>query len=117
MHEDFPNVLRGYQIAILKPEVSVPTAEAYSWITPREDREDLRAIMQLPLPEWAGKLVNDFEAPVCDRYPQIKSLIDKLYKEGALYAAMSGSGAAVFGIFDKAVDVQVDGVSEWRGVI
>lgn len=97
--EEFPDVLSGYQIIVRKPEISVSTAEAYSWVNPQESTEDIREILKSNPSEWRGRLVNDFEAPVCARHPEIRSHIDELYNEGAVYAAMSGSGSAVFGIF------------------
>jgi 4-diphosphocytidyl-2-C-methyl-D-erythritol kinase len=49
-------------------------------------------------------LVNDFEEPVYTHYPEVKSIKEKLYRHGAEYASMSGSGSTVFGLFNKTVD-------------
>jgi len=54
-----------------------------------------------PVVAWKGQLVNDFETPVFEKYPAIKALRDQLYAEGAAYAALSGSGSTVYGLFEK----------------
>ena len=73
---------------------------------------------QEPLAAWKEKLHNDFEASVFARHPPIQALKEKLYRAGAVYASMSGSGAAVFGIFDQGVDLAFDpGVAHWSGVL
>ena len=91
--------LSGKFIVIVKPDVHISTLEAYAMIKPVEGRPSPREIVQLPLDEWNENLVNDFEMPVFDKYPEIKEIKESLYKMGALYASLSGSGSAVFGIF------------------
>jgi 4-diphosphocytidyl-2-C-methyl-D-erythritol kinase len=115
--EDFPEVFKGYQVVVCKPEMSVPTASAYSWITPNENTDDIREILKSEPSEWRGRLINDFENPVCERFPQIRSLIDQLYADGAIYAAMSGSGAAVFGVFENSETIEIKNVFNWAGRI
>ena len=61
----------------------------------------LREALRLPAEQWRGLVVNDFEASVCPRHPEIPSLIADFYRRGAVYASMSGSGSAVFGLFRK----------------
>ena len=61
----------------------------------------LREALMLPVDEWRGRVVNDFEASVCPRHPEISGKIEEFYRRGAVYAAMSGSGSAVFGLFEK----------------
>lgn len=97
--------LKGYHIALVMPPVSVGTAEAYSWITPQPTKQHISSILHDPVNTWCNRLVNDFEAPVCVRYPVIAAVRDSLYALGAEYAAMSGSGAAVFGLFRAAPDL------------
>ena len=79
------------------------TAQAYRDLQPEHHsrRTDLAEILQLPPEQWRGALVNDLETPVFARYPQLRSVRDELYAQGALYAAMSGSGSAVFGLFGR----------------
>jgi len=98
--------LHGYQILVVMPDVTVGTAEAYSWIKPAVPKEKISDILHFPPEEWRGRLVNDFEAPVMERYPVIGELKQALLDDGAIYASMSGSGAAVFGIFRQAPDTK-----------
>lgn len=91
--------LSAYKIVILKPKCSVSTPEAYKNIVPAKPKVNLKEISNWPVEEWKNVLVNDFEKSVFPRYPEIKKLKDFLYEEGALYACMSGSGSAVYGIF------------------
>jgi 4-diphosphocytidyl-2-C-methyl-D-erythritol kinase len=58
------------------------------------------------LSSWNSLLKNDFEESVFQKYPSIKKIKNDLYEAGAVYASMSGSGAAVFGIFNKAIDIK-----------
>lgn len=97
--------LKGYHIALVMPPVTVGTAEAYSWIRPQQPHIALKELLDSPVSQWRGKLMNDFENPVAERYPVIASVRDQLYALGAEYAAMSGSGAAVFGLFTTPPDL------------
>ncbi len=91
--------LSDYKIVIAKPAVSVSTVEAYRNIVPAKPEFDLRNLAQLPIHEWKDVVKNDFENTVFPQYPVIQELKQSLYEAGALYASMSGSGSAVFGIF------------------
>ena len=94
--------LENYYILIVKPDVYVSTPEAYQWIKPRNAQVDIETIIKNPIETWKDLLYNDFEKSVFSKYPIIASIKDIFYKNGAIYAAMSGSGAAVFGIFHDA---------------
>jgi len=98
-HIDFS--LYDYKILIEKPEVGVSTREAYSRIKPRKRELSHLDIIRMPIIEWKHLLFNDFEDALFDSFPEIKQLKQAFYEKGALYASMSGSGSAVFGIFDK----------------
>ena len=91
--------LSAYKIVIVKPGFSVSTAEAYQNIQPQKAGFDLRELSSLPINEWKHKVINDFETSVFPDYPEIADIKKKLYQCGAIYASMSGSGSAVFGIF------------------
>jgi 4-diphosphocytidyl-2-C-methyl-D-erythritol kinase len=93
--------LSGKWLVILKPHVAVSTAEAYAGITPCADGMPFRDILCRDISEWRELLVNDFEATVFARYPLLPELKNRLYDAGAIYAAMSGSGSAIFGIFES----------------
>jgi 4-diphosphocytidyl-2-C-methyl-D-erythritol kinase len=94
--------LSAYYIALVMPPVHVSTAEAYRGVKPAKADVSLKELIQLPITEWVGQIKNDFEQSVFAAHPQIKDVKEKLYEAGALYASMSGSGASVFGIFEKA---------------
>lgn len=93
--------LSGYRLEIVKPDISVSTREAYAGITPRVPDLNVRDIVRLPVEEWTGKLRNDFEESIFQRHPALAELKTEMYRKGAAYAAMSGSGTAVFGLFPK----------------
>jgi 4-diphosphocytidyl-2-C-methyl-D-erythritol kinase len=92
--------LSAYYIRIIFPGIHVPTAEAYAGVVPDEKGESLEDILTRPVTEWKGRLENAFEPSVFARHPQLADIKQILYEEGALYAAMSGSGSSVFGIYD-----------------
>ena len=91
--------LSAYHIAIVKPNIHVSTAEAYSGVTPKEPLYSLRDLIKFPVKQW--QIQNDFEQSVFMKYPAIEDLKNSLYKQGAVYAAMSGSGSSVFGLFES----------------
>ena len=93
--------LEGYTLLVVKPGVHVSTAEAYSRVTPRRPVEPLTQLLARPVDEWRGRVANDFEASVFALYPQIAAIKEALYRAGAVYASMSGSGSAVYGIFQS----------------
>ncbi len=95
-----------YHIVIIKPDVSVSTAEAYAGIKPKEISGSLRTILEtVSIDKWKEFVVNDFEESVFKKYPQLSVIKQTLYKQGAVYAAMSGSGSAVFGVFNSVVNI------------
>lgn len=100
-----PLSLKGYQIVLIKPNVFVSTREAFSHIKPLKQDIPLKEVIQRPIEEWKNLMVNDFEASVFPQFPIIGAIKEELYKQGAIYAAMSGSGSSVFGLF--APDFQI----------
>lgn len=91
--------LSSYWIAIVRPDIPVPTKEAFSLITPQRPAKNCRIIVSQPVDTWRNELLNDFEYSVFALHPEIGALKERLYDLGADYAAMSGSGSAVFGLF------------------
>ena len=91
--------LNGYHLAIIKPDVEVSTRDAYRAITPKRPAKCCRDIVRQPIETWKEELVNDFEAPIFKQHPILADLKEKLYEHGAAYAAMSGSGSALYGIY------------------
>jgi 4-diphosphocytidyl-2-C-methyl-D-erythritol kinase len=102
--------LDAYRFAVVHPGLHVSTAWAFAQINAHAlpGRDALKEIIQLPVSEWKNKLVNDFEKPVMQAHPVIAAIKNTLYEAGALYASMSGSGSAVFGIFEKETPLQLD---------
>lgn len=91
--------LSEYKILIAKPNISVSTPDAFQDVTPSKPKFNLKDIENLPIEDWKDFINNDFEKSVFEKYPEIENLKQSLYKMGALFASMSGSGSAVFGIF------------------
>ena len=92
--------LKGYRIEVVVPGgIAVSTADAYRGIVPSESGTPLREILRQPVTSWKDSLENDFEKTVFAKYPALASVKAELYEKGAVYAAMSGSGSACFGIF------------------
>jgi 4-diphosphocytidyl-2-C-methyl-D-erythritol kinase len=99
--------LRGKFIVVVKPAVHVSTAEAYEGVSPRRSPVDVKTVVQnYNLDEWRHHLKNDFEESVFRKFPEIERIKEQLYASRAVYASMSGSGSAVFGIFNEPVDLE-----------
>lgn len=100
MPADVPGAgLGGYYLAVVKPSVAVSTRDAYTAIVPKTPAKCCRDIVRQPIETWKDELVNDFEAPIFAMHPELAAIKQSLYDTGAVYAAMSGSGSALFGIF------------------
>lgn len=97
--------LSGWHIAIVRPDIPVPTREAFSLIRPQRPLRNCRDIVSQPVETWRSLLFNDFEQSVFTLHPEIASIKDRLYDMGAVYAAMSGSGSSVFGLFPAPVSL------------
>lgn len=96
------NPLKGYQLILAKPNEGVSTREAYGGLAidpAAADDTPLTQLVQAPISQWRDTIVNDFERTIFPLHPSIAELKDECYRQGALYASMSGSGATVFGIF------------------
>lgn len=98
--------LKGYYLVLVKPGFSVSTTEAYSLVHPKQPDISLKESLSQPIETWKNTVVNDFEEPIFEKYPQIRLIKEHLYKEGASYASMSGSGSSVFGLFREPVDLR-----------
>ena len=103
---------QNYRIELVHPPYFVSTAQAYGGIVPRNKKREagivhpdndipLTELLQHPVVEWKNLVFNDFEETVFAKQPQLASYKEELYKQGAVYAAMSGSGSTMFGIFRK----------------
>lgn len=116
--EDVELSLKDYWFVLVKPDVHVPTKDAFSLIKPAEPKLSLKEIVKHPVEEWKQLMVNDFEKSVFAKHPVISSIKDTLYDAGAVYASMSGSGSSVFGIFKEELgnaEKLFPGCFAWQG--
>jgi 4-diphosphocytidyl-2-C-methyl-D-erythritol kinase len=93
--------LMGKTIVVVHPNIHSDTALAYAGIVPNDNKPSLKELLKAPIRDWQQTIQNDFELSVGKKYPEILQLKSELYKMGASYSAMSGSGSAVFGIFEN----------------
>ncbi|MBQ2674273.1 MAG: 4-(cytidine 5'-diphospho)-2-C-methyl-D-erythritol kinase [Prevotella sp.] len=96
--------LSEWYIGVVRPDIPVPTKEAFSRIHPHYPQVCPKEAVMQPVETWRETLVNDFEESVFALHPEIGAIKEQLYKMGATYAAMSGSGSALFGLFKERPD-------------
>lgn len=96
--------LKGYHLVLVKPDIHISTKEAYSLVVPSIPVVSLADTMSRPVNMWASSMKNDFERSVFAKFPETEKIKENLYRMGALYASMSGSGSSFFGIFDNPQD-------------
>lgn len=97
--------LKGWYLAVVRPAIPVSTREAFSLITPQHPAKNCLEIVKQPVETWREELTNDFEKSVFALHPKIGAIKDRLYDMGATYAAMSGSGSSLFGLFRQPVNL------------
>lgn len=93
--------LSHYKILLIKPNIHISTAEAYSGIKPSMPEISIEEVIKKPLADWKFLLKNDFETHLFTKYSELAAIKETLYSSEAIYAAMSGSGSTVFGIYPK----------------
>lgn len=98
--QNFDLNLAGFKLVLIHPGIHISTAEAYSNVKPKPSKIEWNNIRKDNISTWNNTLSNNFETSVFEKYPKIKSLKLLLHKGGAFYSQMSGSGSAVFGIFE-----------------
>lgn len=106
--------LSGYRFVIVHPGIHINTKWAFEQIKPSLPTKSIKEIIQLPIEDWKHYLSNDFEAPIQQNYPAIETIKLALYNDGALYASMSGSGSAVFGIYPMNATIQLNKQLNYR---
>lgn len=99
--EDISVDLKGKHLLLIYPDIHVGTAEAYAGVDFYQGSKSINEILNLPITEWQNQLENSFEKSIFGKYPVMLDIKNKLIANGALYAAMSGSGSTLFGIFEK----------------
>lgn len=96
----YPLDLSGWRLVIYKPEVGISTREAYAGVKPCAPAVPLAERLRRPVAEWQGIIANGFEPHIFTAHPEIRTAKERLLAAGAVYASMSGSGSAVYGIFE-----------------
>ncbi len=96
-----------YQLVVVMPQVFVSTKNAYSLIKPLKTGVDLKAALSKPVDDWRHFVKNDFETAVFPEHPEIGALKHQMYEQGAIFSLMSGSGAAVYGLFKQKVELEL----------
>jgi len=111
--------LKGFHIIIIKPSFNISTKEAYSKVEVSTHKANLKHIIQQSVSSWKSNLHNDFELSIFEKHPDTSKIKEKLYDLGALYASMSGSGSAVYGIFKGKTNLRNFSPSYfcWEGVM
>lgn len=98
--EDISVDLSGKWLVLVNPNIHISTQEAYAGVRPKTPAQDLKLVLSNTL-RWKDELINDFEQSIFEKYPLLGELKQSLYAQGAFYAAMSGSGSTLFGLFDQ----------------
>jgi 4-diphosphocytidyl-2-C-methyl-D-erythritol kinase len=99
--------LEGYHLVLIYPNIHVNTTKAYSGVKPKKPVRSLEDdIQNLPIEQWREFIHNDFEDSIFPQFPEIQKIKEQLYSEGAVYAAMSGSGSTLYGIFEKKTELK-----------
>ncbi|MCH5597642.1 4-(cytidine 5'-diphospho)-2-C-methyl-D-erythritol kinase [Niabella ginsengisoli] len=106
--EKVPVDLSGYQIIIINPGIHISTPWAFGQLKPAHPTHDLQTSIQKPIIEWKEFIFNDFEPVVFNAYPEIAAVKNQLYQAGAVFAALSGSGSTVYGLFEKDTNVNLN---------
>lgn len=91
--------LSGWWALIVKPDIYVSTKEAFAGIVPRAPMFDLRELGDYPVDAWRDMIFNDFEESIFPAHPELGKIKERLYESGAVYASMSGSGSALYGLY------------------
>lgn len=92
--------LKGYYILIVKPDIFISTKEAFAGVEPHKSTRDLKNDILLTVEDWKYYIRNDFEKSIFPNHPELENIKSELYNIGAKYASMSGSGSALYGLFD-----------------
>ncbi|MEO6330369.1 MAG: 4-(cytidine 5'-diphospho)-2-C-methyl-D-erythritol kinase [Ginsengibacter sp.] len=98
--------LSSYKIMLINPGIQIDTSWAFGKIEPADPATSIRDIITQPVETWKADLMNDFERVIFENYPEIKKIKEILYKAGAMYASLSGSGSTVYGIFNNTSSLQ-----------
>ena len=99
--------LSAYKLVIVNPGIHIDTGRAFLEMIPALPKTSVTEIIRRPVERWKDELTNDFEKPIFQKYREIADIKDELYRNGAVYASMSGSGSTVYGLFPKEQSLQL----------
>jgi 4-diphosphocytidyl-2-C-methyl-D-erythritol kinase len=106
--------LTGYRCLLVYPDLHITTAEAYGLVVPQKPEVPLSDLLRQDVITWKDQVKNDFETALFPRYPELERIKARLYEQGALYAAMSGSGSTIFGLFPPQTTTYPDFPAHYR---
>lgn len=98
--------LKGMHLVIVCPDLQISTQEAFSNSKPAKKHFMIENIVNKPVEQWQDILVNDFEKTTFEKYPLLQTIKDTLLSNGAAYASLTGSGAAIYGLFSQSVNIK-----------
>ena len=99
--DPLPCFLDGAYIVIIHEGIHISTPLAYSKSNPRGRGSGLKELIELPREEWREMITNDFEDYAFNAFPVLADIKSSLYRAGAFYSSMSGSGSAMYGLFPE----------------
>tara|TARA_B100000902_G_scaffold399539_1_gene470892 strand:- start:13654 stop:14403 length:750 start_codon:yes stop_codon:yes gene_type:complete len=113
--ENSPNIIKGvgdimspvnlnldtYEIRVIDSKFHISTSDVYRFISPNNSRDCLENLLIEPVDRWRDIIENDFESYVFSQYKSLKKIKENLYREGAVYVSMTGTGSAIYAIFEK----------------
>lgn len=105
--------LKGLYIHVINPQIHISTKEAFAGITPSINTSNLTEIYNSDFNKWKNEVKNDFESTIFRNHPEIGSIKNNLYAQGALYASMTGTGSSVYGLFKKEPIKSYPNYFEW----
>jgi 4-diphosphocytidyl-2-C-methyl-D-erythritol kinase len=111
--------LEGMHIAVVCPEIAISTKEAFEETATGKPEKHIKDIINEPIADWQDKLLNNFEKTAFKKYPSLQKIKNTLLNAGAVYASLTGSGAAVYGLFRESVHIKKYFPDEivWEGIL
>ncbi|MBN1650561.1 MAG: 4-(cytidine 5'-diphospho)-2-C-methyl-D-erythritol kinase [Bacteroidales bacterium] len=107
--EPFELKISSLKLLLIIPDFSVSTQEAYAKIKSNKKQTSPKEILNQPIENWKKHLKNDFEAVVFNDFPSLGAWKKELYRKGAIFVSLSGSGSAMFALFEKQIDLKPAG--------
>lgn len=113
------DLLTGYYIVLINPGITLSTHDAYRNCLPHAPATSLASLIEMPLSSWKDSIINDFEGFAFKQHPEIGEIKSALYRSGALFSLMSGSGSCVYGIFLVKPDLpqNLKSIVIWEGLM